>query len=122
MKEEAPAACDPLCHDDVLLLSLVETLKQYVAADNSSVVAVEPLSLQLFQLPVTAAGRFAHDEGAPLSQMFLPLFTADERFASDRGEPLSPQVFLLPIVADVSTACLRCWASLSFCQCISPVG
>jgi len=82
-----PAAYDLPCHDDVLLQPLVESLKQYAAADTSSVVAIEPLSLQVFQPPVAAAGRFASDEGEPLSpQVFLPPVAAAAQVATGEGE------------------------------------
>ena len=46
---KVPAACDlPCCDVDVLLQSLVESLKQCAAVDRSSVVATKSPSLQGF--------------------------------------------------------------------------
>ena len=94
---EVPAGCDPLCHDDVLFRSLVESLKQYAAADGSSFVAIELLSSLVFQPPVAAAGRLATDKGEPLSpQVFLPPVVAAVQVPAGEGAsqflPMSPQL------------------------------
>ena len=47
---------DTLCHADVLLQSLVESLWLYTAVGKSSIAATNPLSPPAFQLPVAAAG------------------------------------------------------------------
>ena len=59
--------CDTLCHADVLLRSLVESLRQYAAADRLLTVADKPLSPLVFQLHVAAAGQHATDGDGHLS-------------------------------------------------------
>ena len=60
---------------------------RYTAADSSSVVAIELLSPQVFQPPVTAAGTFSSDEGARLSpRVFLPPVAAAAHATTGEGD------------------------------------
>ena len=69
-----------LCHADVLLQSLVESLWQYAAVDKSLIVASEPLSPLVYQLPVAAADQHTTDEDEHLSplEFQLPVAAADQ--------------------------------------------
>ena len=92
--------CDTLCHADVLLRSLVESLRQYAAADRLLTVADEPLSPLVFQLHVAAACQHATDGDGHLSPLVFQLHVAAAgQHATDGIGHLSPLVFQLHVAA-----------------------